>query len=318
MTTSTTKGIVVIGSVNVDLMLSCHHLPVPGETVLGHEFIQAPGGKGANQAVAAAKLGAKVSFIGCIGDDSYGHASRASFEAVNIDIQHLHCVNGATTGIAMITTDEKGENCIALAPGANLSLSCSHLDQAEALIAQSGIVVCQLESPIATALHAMNLAQRHHVPFLLNPSPAQKLPPKLLAGLSVLVLNEVEAAKLSDSKVETINQACHAAAFFRSAGIRSVVITLGKNGAVLADDDGTHHFAAPKVMAIDTTGAGDTLVGALAAALMSGSQMAQAVNFAQRAAAFSVTQRGAQASMPDLAALQNLATDLALTECLAR
>jgi ribokinase len=317
MTSSSTKGIVVIGSVNMDLMLHCPHLPSPGETVLGHTFTQAPGGKGANQAIAAAKLGAKVSFIGCLGDDSYGQASRASFEALNVNIQHLHASKGESTGIAMITTDDKGENCIALAPGANLSLSCSHLDQAETLIAEAGMVVCQLESPLATALHAMKLAQRHNVPFLLNPSPAQKLPAKSLAGLSVLVLNEVEAAMLSDSKVETMQQACQAAEFFRSTGIEFVVITLGKNGAVVADDDGTHHFAAPKIKAFDTTGAGDTLVGALAAALMSGSRMVRAIEFAQRAAAFSVTRRGAQASMPDLNDLREFTTPLMLAECVA-
>jgi ribokinase len=218
----------------------------------------------------------------------------------------------------MITSDDKGENCIALAPGANSLLSESHLDQAEAVIAHAGIVVCQLESPIATVMHAMKISQRHQVPFLLNPSPAQKLPASLLPGLSVLVLNEVEAAMLCESEVATAQQASQAAEFFRSIGIQSVVITLGKNGAVVADDDGTHHFAAPRVDAIDTTGAGDTLVGALAASFMSGSRLTQAIHFAQRAAAFSVTQRGAQASMPYLADLQELVTPSARADCLVQ
>lgn len=305
-----TQRVVVIGSVNMDLMLRCPHLPAPGETVLGNEFSQAPGGKGANQAIAAARLGAKVSFIGCIGDDAYGHTARTGFEVAKVDISHLHTVQGQTTGIAMITSDDKGENCIALAPGANQLLSCEHLDRAETLIAEAGMVVCQLESPLISVLHAMKLAQRHHVPFLLNPSPAQMLSTRSLSGLALLVLNEVEAAMLSDAPVETIQHACQAAEFFRSTGIQSVVITMGKNGAVVADDDGTRHFAAPKVKAVDTTGAGDTLVGALAAALVTGSGMAEAMAFAQRAAAFSVTRRGAQASMPRLTDLEDFALPL--------
>jgi ribokinase len=302
-----TQRIVVVGSVNMDLMLRCPHLPKPGETVLGSEFTQAPGGKGANQAIAAARLGASVSFIGCVGDDAYGNTSRAGFEAAKVDVRHLHTIPGQATGIAMITSDERGENCIALAPGANLGLMCQHLDQAEALIAQAGMVVCQLESPLAVVLQAMKLAQRYQVPFLLNPSPAQMLPAKSLAGVDLLVLNEVEAAMLSDSKVENIQQACQAAEFFRSIGIRTVVITMGKTGAVVADDHGTSHFMAPRVEAVDTTGAGDTLVGALAAALMAGASMFDAMDSAQRAAAFSVTRRGAQASMPELSDLEEIA-----------
>jgi ribokinase len=302
-----TQRIVVVGSVNMDLMLHCPRLPEPGETILGSEFTQAPGGKGANQAIAAARLGAKVSFIGCVGDDAYGNTSRVGLEVANVDISHLNTMPGQATGIAMITSDDRGENCIALAPGANLGLTCQHLDQAETLIAQAGIVMCQLESPLEVVLYAMKLAQRYQVPFLLNPSPAKTLPTKSLAGIELLVLNEVEAAMLADSKVVNIQQACQAAEFFRSIGIRTVVITLGKNGAVVADDLGTNHFMAPKVQAVDTTGAGDTLVGALAATLMAGATMTEAMTAAQRAAAFSVTRRGAQASMPNLSDLEAFA-----------
>ncbi len=307
------QRIVVVGSVNMDLMLRCPYLPKPGETVLGSEFVQAPGGKGANQAIAAARLGANVSFIGCVGDDAYGNTSRAGFEAAKVDISHLHTMPGQATGIAMIISDERGENCIALAPGANLHLTCRHLDQAEALIAQAGMVVCQLESPLEVVLHTMKLAQRYQVPLLLNPSPSQMLPTKSLAGVDLLVLNEVEAAMLADSKVENIQQGCQAAEFFRSIGIRTVVITMGKNGAVVADDHGTNHFMAHKVQAVDTTGAGDTLVGGLAAALMAGDSMFDAMGSAQRAAAFSVTRRGAQASMPDLSDLEQFAPQLLQT-----
>jgi ribokinase len=306
MTNSNAKRIVVIGSVNMDLMLRCPHLPEPGETVLGREFTQAPGGKGANQAIAAARLGAKVSFIGCVGSDSYAQISRLGFEAANVEIAHLHAIDSKSTGIAMITSDDKGENCIALAPGANQFLTCEHLDQAERLISEAGMVVCQFESPLTTVQHAMKLAKRHRVPVLLNPSPFHMISVSSLNGLDILVLNEIEAAMLSDSRVESIQHASQVAEFLRSTGIKSVIITMGKSGSVVADETGTNHLHAPKVVAVDTTGAGDTLVGALAAALVAGHSMAAAIEFAQRAAAFSVTRHGAQASMPHPSDLEDL------------
>jgi ribokinase len=302
------KSVVVIGSVNMDLMLRCPHLPAAGETILGRDFVQAPGGKGANQAIAAARLGATVGFVGCIGDDGYGHVSRESFMANNVDVSHLHSIEGKSTGIAMITSDDQGENCIALAPGANESLSTEHIDQAQTLIAEAGLVVCQLESPLATVLYALELANRHGTPFLLNPSPARELPTSALAMLDMLVLNEIEADLLSGCAIKTIDQARQAADLLRSRGIKVVVITLGQNGAVVATSDGNKHFPAPHVKAIDTTGAGDTLVGALAAAWASGLNVPQAMAFAQAAAAYSVTRRGAQASMPRLSDLTQLSS----------
>lgn len=303
----------MIGSVNMDLMLRCPHLPAPGETVLGREFTQAPGGKGANQAIAAARLGAEVSLIGCVGNDAYGHTSRSNLEIAKVDVSHLHSVSDQATGVAMITSDDQGENCIALAPGANLSLSCEHLTRADMLIARAGMLVCQLESPLPVVLHAIQLAKHYQVPLLLNPSPVQKLSTEVLAGVHLLVLNEVEAAMLSGFPVSTVQTACRAADFLRRMGIRSVVITLGEKGAVVADDDGVQHFLAPKVKAIDTTGAGDTLVGALATALVSGSSMTEAIMVAQRAAAFSVTRRGAQASMPSVSDLEEFTPPLLQT-----
>jgi ribokinase len=303
---SSHKPIVVVGSVNMDLMLRCPHLPTPGETVMGREFERAPGGKGSNQAVAAARLGALVSFIGCVGEDEFGCQSRSAMEAARIDTVHLHPLKDVSTGIAMITADDQGENCIAIAPGANHLLSCEHLDQAETLIAGAALVVCQFESPLATVLHTIGLANRHRVPVLLNPAPAKAISLNLLVGVDVLVLNTVEAEMLLNLPVKNPHQACYVAEFLRSTGIPSVIVTLGKEGVVVADAYGTSHRPAPVVTAVDSTGAGDTFVGALSGALVAGVSMAKAVEFAQRAAAFSVTKFGAQASMPFLSDLEEL------------
>ncbi len=292
------KNIVVVGSVNMDLMVRCPHLPAAGETVMGHSFSQAPGGKGANQAVAAVRLGAQVNLVACVGDDEHGRLSMAGFAAAGIGTTHVYRTDRAATGIAMITTDAQGENCIAIAAGANDSLAPQHLDQAQTMIAGAAMVVCQFESPLPTVLHAIGLARRHGVPVLLNPAPMRAMSLSLLAGIDIVVLNAVEASMLSTLPVGTIHQVCQVAEFLRSAGLHKVIVTLGKEGVVVAGDGGTHHHAAPPVVAVDSTGAGDTFVGALACALVAGDQLNEAVQFAQQAAALSVTSRGAQASMP--------------------
>jgi ribokinase len=292
------KAIVVVGSVNMDLMVRCPHLPAAGETVKGHSFTQAPGGKGANQAVAAARLGAHVSLVACIGHDEQGRLSMAALTAAGIDTTHVHRVDRMATGVAMITSDARGENCIAIAPGANDALTCQQLDHADALIAKAAMLVCQFESPLPTVLHAMALARRHGVPVLLNPAPMLPHALALLAGTDIVVLNAMEASMLSTLPVGTIHQVCQVAEFLRSAHLQTVIVTLGKDGVVVADDAGTHHHVAPQVVAVDSTGAGDTFVGALACALVAGAQMSAAIQFAQRAAALSVTRLGAQASMP--------------------
>jgi ribokinase len=292
------KSIVVVGSVNMDLMVRCPHLPAAGETVMGHSFTQAPGGKGANQAVAAARLAAQVSLVACVGDDEHGRLSMAGFAAAGVDTTHVHRVDRVATGIAMITSDAHGENCIAIASGANDALTCEHLDEADTLIAGAAMLVCQFESPLPTVLHAMALARRHGVPVLLNPAPMLPISLSLLAGMDIVVLNAIEASMLSTLPVGTIHQVCQVAEFLRSAGLGTVIVTLGKEGVVVADDSGTHHHVAPQVVALDSTGAGDTFVGALASALVSGTAMTEAIQFAQQAAALSVTRRGAQASMP--------------------
>jgi len=304
-----TGHIVVVGSVNMDMMLHCRHLPGAGETVLGDSFITAPGGKGANQAIAAARLGATVAFIGCVGDDSFGRAAVDALRSEGIDTQHLSRILGAATGVAMIATDDVGENSIVLASGANALLSPAHVDAAEALFLGAAMLICQLETPLETVRHAINIAVRLGVPILLNPAPALHLPPDLLSAIDLLVPNAGEAAMLSgltvDAKANANASGAHGAAArsaeaLRLGGAKNVLVTLGGDGVVVATAQGCIHHPAVHIQAVDSTGAGDTFVGALAAARVQGVALDAATEFAQRAAAFSVTRRGAQASMPRL------------------
>jgi ribokinase len=296
--------IVVIGSVNSDLMLRCPRLPAPGETVTGSDFLVVPGGKGANQAVAAARLGARVSFIGCVGDDAFGRSARAVLDGEGVDTRHLATVPELPTGVAMVIVDDRGENAIALAAGANAALSAERLDAAEAVIATAALVVCQLESPLGAVEHAAQIAQRSGVPFLLNPAPACTLPDKLLRRVAYLVPNESEATTLSGLRVDGVESAHVAAAVLHAHGAQTVIITLGARGAVALGTGGQGAWPAVPVKPLDTTGAGDTFVGAFAVARAGGQPLADCIAFAQRAAAWSVQRRGAQASMPHTADLQ--------------
>lgn len=292
------RRVVVLGSVNVDLVLRCAQLPIPGQTVRGRDFQSLPGGKGPNQAVAAARLGASVSFVGCVGDDEFGRNARLVLDAEGIDTRHLRSMTGASTGIAMILVDDAGQNCIALAAGANAALSIAQVDAASATIQGAGLLICQLESPLPVIQHGIALAHAAGVPVLLNPAPMQALPPELLAQVDVLVPNETEAAALLNLPPGAAFDAVAAAARLRELGPRTVIVTLGASGVQLASAGIAMHLEAPPVRAVDTTGAGDTFIGAYAAAWCDGASLTTAVAYAQRAAAFSVTKMGALAAMP--------------------
>jgi ribokinase len=293
-----TKQIVVVGSINMDLMLRCTRLPQPGETVLGTDFRTEPGGKGANQAVAATRLGAQVALVGCVGDDDFGARAIAGLRAEGVGLTHLSVIEGCATGVAMVQVDDHGQNSIVLGAGANHSLTSAHLDSAARLIADAGLLICQLETPLPAVQRAVEIAHNAGVPVLLNPAPAQPLPASMLRRIDLLVPNESEAAALSGIPARGQAGAAEAAAALVRAGCGAVLVTLGPEGLVLLDGQGCHHHPAHTVRAIDTTGAGDTFIGALAAARMEGQDLRSAIDFAQRAAAFSVQRRGAQASMP--------------------
>ena len=256
------KGhVVVLGSVNADLVLRCTALPLPGETVHGRDFRTLPGGKGANQAIAAARLGASVAFIGCVGDDDFGRTAQFVLAGEGVDTSHLHVVAGTATGVAMILVDDAGQNSIALAAGANAALTTDHVDAAAPLF------VCQLESPLDVVRHAIGRARAAGVPVLLNPAPAQALPAALLADVDVLVPNETEAALLVGSDLDPTA----AATRLRALGPATVLLTLGADGLQVDTDGLAQRVPAPATgPVVDTTGAGDTFIGAFAAARVEG------------------------------------------------
>jgi ribokinase len=288
----------VIGSANADLMLAVPALPKPGETVRGRDFVVAPGGKGANQAVAAARLGGDVSFVGCIGDDDFGRSLRASLSDSGVDVTHLKVAPGVASGIAMVMTEISGENSIAISGGANDLLLPDDIDALGALVGHAPLMVCQFESPAETVARALALAKSLSIPVLLNPAPARPVADALLDGLRFLVPNRHELASLTGLATDCPEDIEAAAKLLLSRGVQTIIVTLGHDGVAQIDSSGMRTSPAVVVDAVDTTGAGDTFVGAFAAEWCRTADIDAAVAFAQRAAAFSVASRGAQASMP--------------------
>ena len=291
--------IVVVGSANMDMTARVARLPQPGETVLGEGFTQLPGGKGANQAVAAARLGAVVTLIACVGADALGDALVLGFEAEGIDTQFLVRDPDAPTGVALITVDDaSGENVIVVASGANAKLSPALVQRAVGAIREADVVVCQLESPLATVQTALSLAREMGKTTFLNPAPAQTLPDALLPLVTVLTPNQTEAALMLGGVYDPPT----AARMLKERGAENVVITLGAAGAhiVTADSESTWLPAFPAEKVADTTAAGDCFTGALAVAVGEGRSLEDAARFAAAAASLSVETEGAQPSLPNL------------------
>ncbi|MFT5590219.1 MAG: ribokinase [Bradyrhizobium sp.] len=293
--------IVIIGSINMDLVLRVPRMPAAGETLCGSAFRTIPGGKGANQAVACARLTAggapAVALIGCLGDDGFGDTLRAALVAEGIDVSHVSTMAGVASGIASILVDANGQNSIVIAGGANDLLTPGHIDAARSLIAQASIVVLQLETPLVTVEYAINLAHALGKIVVLNPAPAPSthLPAAMLARVDYLIPNEIEAAMLAGTAPEDV---VAAAAALRASGCRNVLVTLGAKGVHAALAEATRAFAAHPVAAVDSTAAGDTFIGGFVAALAGGEPVADAIALGQRAAAWSVTRHGAQTSIP--------------------
>lgn len=296
--------VTVIGSLNMDLVVRAPRLPHPGETLRGHGFALNPGGKGANQAVAAARLGARVAMIGRVGCDANGDALVRALQAEGIDCTAVTTSASAPTGVALIVVDDASQNAIVIVPGSNGELRPAAIAEHEALVESADVVVCQMEVPSDTVFAALATARRHGKIVILNPAPvAAALPDEWYEALDYLIPNELEAAALTGVPVDSPGGARVAAERLHARGVANVLITLGAQG-VFALAAGAHgnpeitHFPAPHVRAIDTTAAGDTFVGALAAALAGGRALPDAVRFAQSAAALSVTRAGAQPSIP--------------------
>ncbi|GHF57751.1 ribokinase [Amycolatopsis bartoniae] len=284
--------VLVVGSANADLVVAAERRPGAGETVLGGDTTVLPGGKGANTAVAAAKLGADVALLGAIGDDAYGRLLTESLHGAGVRTELLRTVD-RPTGIAYITVTPDGENSILVSPGANSALEPDALDGA---FARVKVVVASMEIPLPTVERAVAAAADAGALVLLNLSPVAELAPRTLAALDVLLVNEHEAAALLGSGV--------APGKLLDLGPRSAVVTLGARGALVLTEDGATEIAAPRVEPVDTTGAGDAFTGALAAALATGVTLETAARKAVRVAAISVTRRGAQPSYPSAAELE--------------
>lgn len=300
MTTEKPQGaaICVVGSINMDLVLRTPRMPAVGETITGHEFLQVAGGKGANQAVAAARQGAQVSMIACIGDDANGRQSLAGLQADGINTDHVSIIDDCASGVAGIFVDDAGRNSIIIVPGANGRLTPQHVAAAGDAIRNARVLVCQCETPLDAVQAAIHLARQHRVGVVFNPAPAVPLPAGLLGDVSHLVVNETEAGQLTGFPVVDLQGARRAAQSLLVQGPYCVVVTMGQLGACVMRADQFVHIPAIRVTAVDTTAAGDTFVGAFATALAAGADEFAAAEHAQYCAALSVTRVGAQSSIP--------------------
>jgi ribokinase len=288
----------VIGSSNTDMVIKSDKLPAPGETVIGGVFLMNAGGKGANQAVAAAKLGAEVIFVSKVGNDIFGKQAVEGFKNIGINTDFVFTDSGNPSGVALILVDRHGENSISVASGANGNLQISEVQQAIDKVQASDIVLLQLEIPLDTVNETIKKCAEKGATIILNPAPAQKLDESYFKYLTMITPNETEAEILTGIKVTDLETAKEAANDFHSKGILEVIITLGSKGAFYSNQDKQVLIPSPKVVAVDSTAAGDVFNGALCVAISEGQVIEEAIAFACKAASISVTRMGAQASAP--------------------
>ena len=292
------KKIVVIGSSNVDLIMKMDHLPEKGETVTDAEFFQVYGGKGANQAVAAARAGGDVAFVNCVGEDAYTPKMVQNYDDDGIDTKYVFQEKDVASGHALIMIGKAGDNIISVAPGANYRLTPARINEALPVIEEAGIIVMQYEIPGETIKHVIDLANARNISVLLNFAPARQFDLSYISKINILVLNEVEAGFLAEMPVENETDAEKAAEKLVAQGVEKVIITLGRQGAFVLTKDEKVSVPAFKVDAVDTTAAGDTFCGAYAVANAERMIPVDALRFASAAAALSVTRMGAQPSAP--------------------
>lgn len=292
--------IVVVGSLNMDMTVRTGRAPGPGETLLGKSFMLSPGGKGGNQAVAAARLGGEVTMIGCVGQDAFGREMLEVMRGEHIDTRHIAELAEQSTGVASIVVEEDGENRIIVVPGANLALSAEDIAGMEPVISEAEVLVLQLEMDLNMVEHAAEIAHRHGVPVILNPAPARELGAGLLSLVTILTPNETEAGILSGITVDSVDSAREAAGILLQKGVQHVIMTLGPKGALIVNKNGAVHVPGFPVQPVDTVAAGDSFNGALAVQLAKGRTLEEAVVFANAVGALAVGKAGAVASLPYL------------------
>lgn len=291
--------IVVVGSLNMDLVIKTDKIPRMGETVLGKDFMTSPGGKGANQAVAAARLGGEIFMVGCVGDDIFGHDLIKNLQFNDINVDNVKVCKGISTGIAVITVKD-GDNCIILSSGANFEIAEDDIEKNEELIKRSNIVIVQLEIPLDVVRKTIETAKKHNVKVILNPAPARQLSDELLSNIDIITPNEFETEIITGIRPDTPENIEQAINYFKSKGIGQVVITLGKDGVIYNNKDKIIHKEVTKVEVVDTTAAGDSFTGALAVKLSQGASIDEAIDFCNIVGTLTVMKKGAQTSLPTL------------------
>lgn len=296
--------VAVVGSTNMDITIRTPRLPAVGETVIGGEWLVSPGGKGANQAVAASRAAADVVFVSAVGDDQFGQRALENLRGNGVGISHVHMLRDAQTGVAVIMVDDEGRNIIAVSSGANAHITPGHVDAAGGAIGSADVLLLQLEIPVETVSRAAEMAHAAGVPVVLNPAPAPQteLPSEVLSRVDVLIVNEVEAAQVAGPGAVADHP--EAARILFERGVGSVIVTLGQRGCRIETHDGARHIDPHKVRAVDTVGAGDAFCGAFACALAQGRALASAAAFANAAAALATTAVGAQSSIPRRAQIE--------------
>jgi ribokinase len=295
--------ICVVGSINYDLVAKGERIPRPGETLIGSEFITAPGGKGANQAVASARLGSQVSMVGRVGDDAFGSQLIENMSSNRVDTRLVWRTAGTATGVALIMVDQTGQNSILVAPGANMALTPADITSAREAITSVDILLLQLEIPVKVVIEAARLAHQSGVKVVLNPAPARPLPVELLQWVDYLIPNQYEAQIIADGQPSLSR---NLVSRLLDTGIKNIIITLGGEGAELINENGIKYFQAFKVTPLDTTAAGDAFVGSFAVALAEGQPQDVAIRWGNAAGALATTRMGAQPSLPNREEVEKL------------
>lgn len=292
-------SILVLGSFMMDLVVRTERAPVAGETLIGESFGRFPGGKGANQAVAAARLGGDVVMAGKLGKDMFGEEMKSVLTAEKVDTQYILTDEASSTGVGSIVLEKSGQNRIIVVPGANLKYTPDEADEIESIIGQAQILIMQLEMDISVVERALDLAVRHHVPVILNPAPARELSDGMLSKVTYLTPNETELELLSGIKLHDMEDTQRAAQTLLDRGVRHVIVTLAEKGALICTNEGFQHVEGFPVEPVDTVAAGDSFNGALAVQVVRGKPLSEAVRFANAVGALTVTKEGAIPSLPN-------------------